>query len=140
MVSRRLSSGLVFALCVGMGVFVPGWGTALPTVDPGPFWPLKVGHRGEVYQDALPRGATYNVRSGQFPAGVDLASDGRVAGTPGEIGTFNVELEAREIASGLRYPVRLALTVREPDERDLTDATPSFERRRGECQAHRLCR
>jgi hypothetical protein len=130
MVSRRLSrASLALALCAGLILVAPGWGTALPTIDPGPFWPLKLAYADETYQDTLPRGATYTLRSGRFPAGVSLAPDGRVAGTPIELGTFSVVLSARETASGLRYPVRLAMTVRDAEESTLTRATPSFEQR-----------
>ena len=41
-------------------------GNALPLRDPGPFYPLVVGHAGEAYSDRLPTGASYSLRFSSF--------------------------------------------------------------------------
>ncbi|MEZ6187709.1 MAG: Ig domain-containing protein [Planctomycetota bacterium] len=111
------------ALAGALAVSLPS--RAVPVNDPGPFFPLVGGHRGAAYQDALPRGATYQLDTGRLPAGVRLASDGRLSGTPSETGLFEAVLSVRE-AGGLSYPARISLTVHEADESDLPAQARSF--------------
>ena len=100
-------------------------GDALPVRDPGPFFPLVVGHAGEAYSDSLPSGASYSLRSGSLPSGLSVSAAGRVSGTPTQTGTFSATLDAVE-SSGARYPVRLALTVRRGDESDVPRQVQNF--------------
>lgn len=126
MVSRRLSFTVGFAAALGLVLALAPRGRSVPTNDPGPFFPLKVAHAGQAFRDALPRGATYALRTGRLPAGLRLAASGQVDGTPTETGVFEAVLTARE-SSGVAYPVRVHLTVRDRDERDLAAAARSFE-------------
>ncbi len=100
--------------------------SALPGVDPGPFYPLAVGHLGQTYRDALPAGATYALTSGALPAGVTADANGAVRGSPTQTGVFEAVFDSRE-ASGRRYPVRVQLVVRDLAETDLAAAATSFE-------------
>ncbi|MCA8922181.1 MAG: putative Ig domain-containing protein [Planctomycetes bacterium] len=120
---------LAFGSLALFGVLLSPWSSeGVPVNDPGPFYPLLQGHRGEPYQDALPRGASYRLDTGSLPAGVALEGDGRLRGTPTQAGLFEAVLTVRE-ASGLSYPARVSLTVREPDERDLPALAPSYRQR-----------
>jgi hypothetical protein len=130
MVSRRITrktvafGGSCAAALASLALFaLPG--TALPVNDPGPFYPLEVGHQGDPYRDALPTGGSYAINSGRLPSGLTLSSSGAVSGTPRETGTFSVTLDSLQ-SNGDRYPVRLALTVYESDESDLVQQAPSF--------------
>jgi len=127
--NRRVSS-LVALGAVGLaGLLLSPWTSeGVPINDPGPFFPLLQGHVGEPYADALPRGANYSLATGRLPGGVALEGDGRLRGTPNESGLFEAVLSVRE-PSGLRYPARISLTVREPDEGDLAAQVPSFRQR-----------
>lgn len=118
-------------LVLGLVLIVAGAasrGRALPPVDPGPFWPLVVGHTGQRYRDALPAGATYSLQSGALPPGLALEATGAVAGTPSQAGAFEAVLAARE-PSGKRYPVRVHVTVRDAAESSLAATPASFEQR-----------
>lgn len=126
MVSRRLNLGVAALAAASAVLVLAPRARTVPVVDPGPFWPLRVAHVGQAFSDALPRGATYTLDSGRLPQGLRLVG-GRVEGTPTETGVFEPVLEARE-ASGAAYPVRLHLTVRDQDERDLAAPARSFER------------
>ncbi|MCO5166441.1 MAG: hypothetical protein M9894_08760 [Planctomycetes bacterium] len=122
MVSRRL----IWVTAVLLALAGAPRARTVPPVDPGPFWPLRVGHVGQAFSDALPRGATYRLVSGRLPQGLRLAAAGQVEGTPAQRGVFEAVLEARE-ASGVTYPVRVQATVRDADERDLAAAPRLFE-------------
>jgi hypothetical protein len=115
------------ALIVGAAALWAVPGEALPLRDPGPFYPLVVGHAGEAYSDRLPSGASYALRSGSLPSGVTVSTSGRVSGTPRETGTFAATFDALE-ANGARYPVRLAMTVRRADESDVPRTVNNFFR------------
>lgn len=122
MVSRRLS----FLFALGLTLALAPRGRSVPTNDPGPFFPLKIAHAGLTYRDALPRGATYVLRAGRLPTGLRLATSGQIDGTTSETGVFEAVLEARE-STGVAYPVRIHVTVRDRDERDLASAARTFE-------------
>lgn len=123
---RRTTTYLGLALVVALAGALPG--RALPPRDPGPFYPLVLGHVGQPYADALPAGATYLLQAGRLQAGLTLEADGRLHGVPSEAGAFRAELAAEE-AGGARYPVRLALTVFQADESDRPPAAARFDRR-----------
>ena len=105
---------------------VSSTGRAVPNLDPGSFVPLKLGHEGESYADALPAGPTYRLVSGRLPSGLDVTSAGRFRGTPRQRGTFAAVFEATQ--GSRSYPVRVAMTVYAADESDLKQRTPSFKR------------
>ncbi len=111
---------LVAASVVALLVGVPSGGDAVPdpSIDPGAFWPLAVGHRGDGYRDDLPSGS-WRLASGRLPRGLSI-SGGDVVGTPSETGTFSA------ILSG-NGRLRVSVTVREQDERGLGASAPSFE-------------
>jgi hypothetical protein len=115
----------MFALTALLALGLAPRGRTVPVNDPGPFWPLVVGHQSAAYRDALPRGATYRLRSGRLPQGITLAASGQVTGAPAETGVFEAVYEARE-ASGVTYPLRVSLTVRDAEERDLVAAPRLF--------------
>lgn len=126
MVSRRLNLGLgALGALVAVLVLAPRART-IPVDDPGPFWPLRVGHVGQPFADALPRGASYALTAGRLPPGLRLAGT-RIEGTPAQAGVFEAVLEAHE-AGGRTYPVRVHVTVRDQDESDLAAPARSFER------------
>lgn len=100
-------------------------GVAVPTRDPGAFWPLAVGHEGLPYRDALPRGPSYALAGGQLPAGVDLRPDGTLTGSPLATGRYEARVQAVG-AGGQRWVVRVELLVRRTDESDVPPAAPTF--------------
>ena len=90
MVSGKLKKPLAIgaALAVLAGFALPG--DALPQLDPGPFYPLEVGHSGERYADGLPSGATYSILGGRLPAGLTISASGKIDGVPSETGSFSL--------------------------------------------------
>ncbi|MBX3467792.1 MAG: hypothetical protein KF878_12985 [Planctomycetes bacterium] len=124
MVSRRL--GLFAAAALLLVLVGAPRARTVPTVDPGPFWPLRVGHAGQAFSDALPRGAAYRLATGRLAPGLRLSATGEVDGTPTQPGVFEAVLEARE-PSGVTYPVRVQATIRDAAERDLAGPARSFE-------------
>lgn len=127
-VTRVPKQAALVATASLLAVVLLAWpGRAVPQLDPGPFWPLVVGHTGSTYSDRLPAGPTYQRVSGRLASGLRVSSSGRVSGSPTETGTFSAVYEARE-PNGSRYPVRLGLTVFKSDESDLSRQTPSFRR------------
>jgi hypothetical protein len=126
MVPRQLTLTRA-ALALGAVALAAGLaprGDAVPSRDPGPFFPLKVAHEGQAYADRLPSGPSYALRSGRLPDGLTLAADGRVSGTPQETGVFSATLSASQ-GSAL-VPYRVSITVRRPDELDLARTAASF--------------
>lgn len=122
---KRCARALIFTNLVIAGIAITAPGFGLPTIDTGPFWPLKLGHVGSPYSDQLPT-ATYSYISGRLSAGTSIFTNGRLAGQPTEAGVFTMVLRATE-PSGRSYPVRLSQTVRRANESDLRRVAPSFE-------------
>ena len=116
---------LLLGLACGLLLLAAPRGGAAPARDPGPFWPLVVGHLGQPYADAFPQGASYALVQGRLPLGLVLGQGGAVTGTPQETGTFAATLQAVE-ASGRRYPVRTSITVRRADESDVPASASTF--------------
>ena len=122
---RLIRASLIVVAGLGLSLLGTRRGDAVPTRDPGAFWPLLGGHQGLVYRDALPRGSTWALTGGQLPAGLTLGSDGVVSGTPQVTGTFSARAQGID-AAGRRTTVRMLVTVRRADESDAPTGAPAF--------------